>query len=340
MKRKRYADLVLALILILTLCLLPWEAFAGEKSGSIVDINDTKYSYKDMEKDLKQLVQEYPDATKLESLGKTADKRKIYCLRLGNPKAEKQIIVQASIHAREWLNCQMLMKMAERYLVNYETGKYNGMTYRELFNKVAVYIVPMANPDGVTISQYGVSEIKSKNLRKKLKKMPKAKAYKYWKANARGVDINRNFPGDWARKRTAKQPASEGYAGKTAKSEAETKALLKLINRLPNLKACVLYHSRGEVVYWGAQGSGKHRENAYRLAKLVGKTTGYRMVESSKLKPTSPGGNLERYLLSKKRIPYVCVETGKQKCPLKHSLFHSIYKKNKTMIEKTADLYD
>lgn len=38
------------------------------------------------------------------------------------------------------------------------------MTYQELFNKVAVYIVPMANPDGVTISQYGVSEIKSKNL--------------------------------------------------------------------------------------------------------------------------------------------------------------------------------
>lgn len=170
--------------------------------------------------------------------------------------------------------------------------------------------------------------------------MPKAKAYKYWKVNARGVDINRNFPGNWARKRTAKQPASEGYAGKTAKREAETKALLKLINRLPNLKACVLYHSMGEVVYWGAQGSGKHCENAYKLAKLARKTTGYRTVESSKLKPTSPGGNLERYLLSKKRIPYVCIETGKQKCPLKHSLFHSIYKKNKTMIEKTADLYD
>lgn len=34
MKQKRYVDLVLTLILTLALCLLPWEAFAGEKAAA------------------------------------------------------------------------------------------------------------------------------------------------------------------------------------------------------------------------------------------------------------------------------------------------------------------
>lgn len=333
MKQKR----IVTLVLTLALCLLPLEAFAGEKAGNIVSTKDTKYSYQDMVRDLKKLAQQYPETTGLESLGKTADKREIYCLRMGNPEADKQIIVQACIHAREWLNCQVLMKMTERYLANYETGTHKGVTYQELFDEVAVYIVPMVNPDGVTISQYGISKIKNKALRKKLKKMKKNGAYKRWKANARGVDLNRSFPASWAKKRTEKKPASDGYAGKKAGSEAETKAIIKLIGRLPNLKACVNYHSMGELIYWGAKGKGQKRKDAYELASMVHKTTGYRLVDESKT--YGAGGDLERYLISKEKLPYVCIETGSQNCPLPHKAFNGIYKKNKTIIEKTAYLY-
>lgn len=333
MKQKR----IVTLVLTLALCLLPLEAFAGEKAGNIVSTKDTKYSYQDMVRDLKKLAQQYPETTGLESLGKTADKREIYCLRMGNPEADKQIIVQACIHAREWLNCQVLMKMTEWYLANYETGTHKGVTYQELFDEVAVYIVPMVNPDGVTISQYGISKIKNKALRKKLKKMKKNGAYKRWKANARGVDLNRSFPASWAKKRTEKKPASDGYAGKKAGSEAETKAIIKLIGRLPNLKACVNYHSMGELIYWGAKGKGQKRKDAYELASMVHKTTGYRLVDESKT--YGAGGDLERYLISKEKLPYVCIETGSQNCPLPHKAFNGIYKKNKTIIEKTAYLY-
>lgn len=84
MKQKR----IMILVLALALCLLPLEAFAGKKAGRIVSTKDTKYSYQDMERDLKKLAKTYPEMTGLESLGKTADKRELYCLRMGNPEAK------------------------------------------------------------------------------------------------------------------------------------------------------------------------------------------------------------------------------------------------------------
>ncbi len=331
MKQKRIVILVFAL----TLCMLPLEAFAG---SNFVNTKDTKYSYQDMKKDLKQLAGKYSDIAGLESLGQTADNRQIYCLRMGNAQAEKQMIVQAGLHAREWLNCQVLMKMTERYLSDYQAGSYKGIPYAELFDKVAVYIVPMVNPDGVTISQSGIQKIRDKHLRKKLKKMKRTETYKRWKANARGVDINRSFPASWGRKRTEKRPASQGYPGKKAGSEAETKAVLALMNRLPNLQACINYHSTGELIYWGAKGRGQKRKAAYELASMVRKTTGYRLLDESK--DYGAGGDLERYLIEKQKVPYVCIETGKESCPLRHKSFNSIYQKNKRMIEKAAVLYD
>lgn len=328
--RRRIIGIILALIM----ALFPLQAFGAE---SIVDETDTIYSYKDMKRDLKEMAEKYPDQTHLESLGKTADGRDIYCLRMGNPDAKKQIIVQGCIHAREWLNCQVLMKMLDRYLKSYEKGSYKGKTYSRIFDKVAVYVIPMVNPDGVTISQYGIGKINDPKLRAKLKKMSRTGGYARWKANARGVDLNRNFPSLWGKKKERKGPSSERYQGKTAAGERETKAVIRLIKRLPNLKACLNYHSRGEIIYWGAKGNGKERKAAYRLAKTVQDMSGYRLVDESKT--YGSGGDLERYLIADRKLPYVCVETGKEETPLKHKSFKAIYKKHKTVIERAAYLY-
>lgn len=332
MKVKRICAALLTVVLVFTMNSV--SAFGAE---SIVDETDTKYSYADMKRDLKELAEKYPELTGLESLGKTADKREIYCLRLGNPDAKKQIILQGGLHAREWLNCQILMKMLERYLKTYNTGTYKGKTYARIFDEVAVYAVPMVNPDGVTISQYGVSGIKDKDLRVRLKKMNRQGSWSRWKANGRGVDLNRNFPASWGKKKDRKGPASERYQGKSAASEKETKAVMGLIKRLPNLKACVSYHSRGEIIYWGAKGTGSKRTAAYRLAKTVKSMCGYSLVDESKT--YGAGGDLERYLIAKIRIPYVCIETGREETPLKHKDFQGIYSKHKTVLERTASLY-
>ena len=128
-----------------------------------------------------KMVKKYPDIIKKKYLGKTVDDRGLYAMTLGNPKAKKQIFVTAGFHAREYINCQVVMRMVEYYCRNYDTGAYEGISYEELFDKVSFCILPMANPDGIAISAIGPSAIKNDKLRAKVKKIPKVNGYYFWK---------------------------------------------------------------------------------------------------------------------------------------------------------------
>lgn len=334
--RKTAARLVIT-ALLLTIAAWPWAAFAEGASKNIVNEKDLKYSYEDMETDLYQLADCYSDRISVMSLGRTADKRNIYCAVLGNPEAGKQIVVQAAIHAREYMNTQVIMEFLEQYAREYETGSYKGMKYSKLFDKVAVYIVPMVNPDGVTISQYGIQAIRDKGLRAKLKKMERSKgSCKYWKANARGVDLNRNFKRGWGKGIISKKPASESYPGKKALSEQESMALDGLFKHLPNVRACLSYHSMGEIIYWYVGQQGAMKKRSKQLADLAAKATGYKLVEPGKHYPGR--GEFGNDCNMNREIPNLTIETGRSPCPLGREEFARIYKKNRTMIEKTAYL--
>ena len=55
------------------------------------------------------------------------------------------------------------MEQLELFLINYNNNAiYNGKTYKELLNNICIHIVPMVNPDGVSISQLGEKGIKTK----------------------------------------------------------------------------------------------------------------------------------------------------------------------------------
>ena len=300
-----------------------------------VDKTDKKYSYKDMEKDLKQLEETYWDRIHVSSLGTTADKRKIYCVCMGNPKAKKQIVVTASIHAREYINTPMIMYILERYCRQYDKGKYQKKTYRKLFEKTCVYVVPMANPDGVAISQYGPKAIRDRSLRRLVQTTKKYKnTYRKWKANARAIDINRNWSSGFGKGYLHKKRYSENYCGKRAMSEAEVKALKKLVTKkCKNCKTVINLHTMGEVFYWGYTGKTKKAE--LKLKKIVRDTTGYWPIRE-----TGAGdGDFEHYLKNVVKVPYVCIENGKGLVPNKHSQFTRMYKKNRTLLEQIAGLY-
>ena len=72
-----------------------------------------------------------------------------------------------------------------------------------------------------------------------------------WKANARGVDLNRNYKYNYHAKYGGRRGGS-GYSGPYAESEPETKAVVKLINTLKNntkLKGTVNYHAMGSIAF-------------------------------------------------------------------------------------------
>lgn len=119
----------------------------------------------------------------LKILEKSCDNRKIYDVVIGNQKSGRSLIVIGAIHAREYMTTQLCMAQIELYLQNYN-DKIGVTSTNEVLNRIAVHYIPMANPDGVSISQSGLSAIQNASLKNALKKMPGADKTKYWKANA------------------------------------------------------------------------------------------------------------------------------------------------------------
>lgn len=285
--------------------------------ANIVSIYDAKYSYSDMSRDIKKMAQFYQDVMELSVLSKTADNNNVYCVRLGNKDAKKKVVIQSTMHAREWLNSQLIMKMLERCCKSYYSGKYGGISYKNLFNNVCFYILPMLNPDGVNISQYGLARIKSPSLRKLVKRLGRGR-YSRWKANARGVDLNKNFSAGFRKgsaRRSKRGPA--GYSGPYVCSERESRALQNLVNKLKP-KAVINYHEAGRVIYYTRASS---------LTSLVRQKTGYRLIHESIKGANGSFGDW----LTRKGITWCTPETCIGTAPVGHSQFYYEWGKHRDM---------
>ena len=302
-------------------------------NGNIVSTTKQMYSYKDMQKDIKQLEKKYADYIAVEIIGTTVDNRNIYDVILGNPDADKCVVFQASIHAREYMTTQLVMEQMEYYLDNYDQ-KYKKKTYKEIFDRVCVHVVAMSNPDGVTISQEGINGIRKASLRKKIKKMYRASYTTVWKANARGVDLNNQFDYNFKYKTQKKyrKGAYAGYGGKKPVSEKETKALVKLVNKV-NPKAVVNYHAMGNVIYCNYGGPKKVQKKVYKLAGEIRSLTGYTYMGLDE----APG--FANWIVCKKGIPSCTVEIGKDTVPVPINQIQTVWKQNKNVMAATARLY-
>ena len=289
----------------------------------IVNDKDTLYTYEDMTADLREISSKYRGKASLRSIGSSEDGRSIWCLRIGNPSAGRKIVIDAGIHAREWLNPLMILRKCEEILRLYGD-------YKSTLNHVCLYVVPMINPDGVSISQSGFGAIHSKKLQKQCKKTKSSS--RTWKGNARGVNLNFNFPGGWNPKGKSKKPDGITYPGEKAASEKETKAMIRFINGLSGIKGVLNYHSMGSILYWNynVESNVPLYERQSALAKKVNAYTNYRLMPKSI--STDPNGGFGDWLIYEKKIPNVTVETGTVACPLPHSQLGRITKQNSELL--------
>lgn len=282
----------------------------------------SRYSYKDMKRDLKKLSVKYQGFIKVFWLAGTADGNRIYGIRLGNLSASKNIVIQASMHGREWLNTELIMRMVKRFCRKYPSAKYHGKSYQELLGKVCFWILPMVNPDGVAISQYGVKGLRSIHLQKLVKGLGR-KDTRFWKANARGVDLNRNYSTGFGRA-AAKSRGSALYAGKTPFSERETRALVKLILKT-RPQAVINYHETGHLIYY--------KKNS-RLVQAVHSLTGYRLCPEGE----ECNGNLGDWL-TERRIDWCTVETCVGEAPVKRKQILAEWKRHRELLPAVAELF-
>nr|MCR5624870.1 hypothetical protein [Lachnospiraceae bacterium] len=204
-----------------------------------------------------------------------------------------------------------------------------------ILDSICVHMVVMGNPDGVEIAQKGIGVITTTKLRNKLYKMSRNTSTSQWKANARGVDINRNFP--YKFKKEGK-PCPSYYTGKKAGSESETKAIMKLTKKLkPTLKGVVNYHAMGNIVFGSCkkgiaiQGTTTAMYNYARSVSGYASAAGY-------YSPAGGRGNYREYVMYTEHRPSITIEIGSVACPLPTSQIKPVWKANKKVIIGEAEL--
>lgn len=293
-----------------------------------------KYSYESMVSDLEKLKSRYGGKLQVNVIGTSWDGRNIYEAVLGNPDAGKHVLIHAGIHAREYMTPLLVMKQLEYGLEFYDRGSFGGQSLSALLGQVAVHFVPMVNPDGIAMSQFGLDAIRSEQLRQEIQQCyawdvslgrtaaPMDRYLSYWKANGRGVDLNQNFPADWDMLSADMAPSYAGYRGPEPLSEPESQALANLANSR-KWAATVSYHSMGNVIYWDYQGNRVQQASGEMTALLEG-STGYRAAGSS-----GHGGFKDWTQIKEDPIPGVTIETGSVACPLPLSEYGDIWNRNK-----------
>lgn len=312
----------------------------------IVDTTGQLYSYDEMRKDLEELNTAYPGAFSYQSVAVGADGRNIYEVVFGNPDAEKTIIIQAGIHAREYMTSQLVMAQLEFYLCCGEDAVYKTTTLGKLFDQVSVHLFPMVNPDGISISQYGLDGVENPVIRADIKswydrdKRDGKTAYslgdylKYWKANASGVDLNRNFDYGFAEYSGAASPGAMKYKGTAPGSEPESAALIARTRALAPVLA-ISYHASGSVIYWDYGQTGKLREVCSAMVDVIHAVNRNEIRYAATDKQDAAGYG--DWLVMSEGIPSATVEIGVGTAPLAADEFADIWDRNVAMWAALAD---
>lgn len=286
------------------------------------------YTYTQMVKDMQALARQYPGLVSFTVIGETAYHRPIYAVSLG--KGPVTALVTAAHHGREWITTNLTMYAIDQYAKAYMSKTtMDGYNLIQMFHDTTLWFVPMGNPDGVTLSQFGPSAFPTTVRAPLLQMNDNNTNFTHWKANAEGVDPNRQYDGGWDDiwVSPVTHPSFENYKGKAPYSIAETKAILKLI-QATNPQMEVSFHSSGELIYFAYRVSGSQYETDKALAKHLSEVTGYALYQAG---ANPSGGGLTDWWTEKLSRPGFTIEVapyiGDRPVPLNY--FDDVWRHNR-----------
>lgn len=301
------------------------------------------YTYEEMQEDILQLQERYPELFHVNITGASADGRNFYELIIGNSSASKSILIHAGIHAREYINPYLVMEQLEQCMECYECGIFHEKSYKELLDNVAVHIVPMVNPDGIAVSQFGESALRSPELIQTLRacytydtatrrtKSSYAKYLTRWKANARGIDLNRNFVAGFGADAKASFPSYAGYPGTAPFSEPETLSL-GAVTLLCRPCVIISYHSMGEVAYWDTKES-PYTEINKAFSNYMLSLVPYKRMRSG----TASGSYLDWIYSGDDPVCSITFETGNAECPFTFEQYPKIWHQHSLVMQAAME---
>lgn len=296
-----------------------------------------KYSYEDFLHDVEILRENYSNQIQVVKLCDTADGRGVFDIVLGDPHGDNQILIFGAMHAREYITTQVVMRQLCESLdaLNDYGGTYRGVSTAELLRGLTIHFVPLNNPDGVAISQFGLSGVKNPYLRAQVSAMSYGDL-EQWKANANGVDLNRNFDAGWYEFNGSPQPAPERYKGTSPGSEPETAALIRLTQDY-HIKRAISYHTCGALIYWYYKQSGNVLAESEKFASAISSVTGYPLDDDY---TAVDAAGYKDWAVYKLGIPSITIEVGAESGdyvnPVPQRCFNAIWERNKNVVYAAA----
>ena len=268
------------------------------------------YGYNYLLKDIKRLKDL---GYEVGSIGNSTLSRPTPYVFIGKTKSPCALVFGA-IHAREFITAPLTIELIKYYTKD-----------------MGIYVVPMANPDGVELCQDRGATLGSVPLDFLQAVNGGRRDFALWKANCRAVDLNVNFNADWGQGRqNVFSPAPANYVGEYPESEVETRNLVRFTNKI-NPIVTISYHTKGEVIYYGYKGYPDYYSEAKKFADI----TGYSLQKSN----YSVGGYKDWFVKSYQRLG-MTFEVGEERFgyPFPFSAFEQIVEKNKGVYDLLSEV--
>ena len=271
--------------------------------------------YETMMREIARLENDFP-ALSAEILASSVLGRRIPCLSFGRGK--RAVVYLGAHHGMEHPTSEILLSFVREILSSGRNACPFGVSREHLLASRRYFVVPMVNPDGVSLASDGIAS--GGILTERLLRMNRgSRDFTKWQANARGVDLNHNYDaGFWAYKSLEASLGIEGggptrYAGEYPHSEPESAAVARLLMAvMPSL--ILTLHTQGGEIYYTA--GGRALVGAEKVARTLARYAGY----SAEIpKGAAAYGGLTDFAVSRLAIPSYTIECGRGENPLPKS---------------------
>ena len=252
---------------------LGWVISAQDVGALDFPAQDSEFhNYTETQEALENIVQEFPDISRMESIGRTVQNRDIWALVVSkdvqNSAHKPAVLYLGGHHSREHLSVDVPLRFVQWLIAEYHKDNPRVVKYLETRE---IHLIPMVNPDGL---EYDVE----------------GGRYKTWRKNRAankdgtfGVDLNRNYGFEWGTGGSSNNPSSDTYMGPAPFSEPETQAVKKYIEAHSNISILLSFHTFSELILypWGHSYDGIPAQRDKQVHEVMAK----KMAEWNKYTP-------------------------------------------------------
>lgn len=180
------------------------------------------FNYNALQEHIEKIKESF-DFVSITPIGKGWCKRNIYSLSIGD--GESSVLFLSDFSDTAGITSEILLTFFERLCVAYKNDlKISAVKIRSILREQKIVIVPITNPDGLEIS---CSDGENALWYKGLVQRAADNNFSEWISNARGVEIDKNFPYRFSdTKSIMKNSSAFGYKGPFEASELETQAII------------------------------------------------------------------------------------------------------------------